>query len=75
MNALSSQVEADRMRIKEKKAKKLNKVTKLTRTNSNGGSEPNSSLPETRVEPATPTQAVPIEVAEEQKEEESMEGV
>ena len=71
MDALSSQVQAERMRSKEKKAKKLNKTTKLTRTNSNGGSEP---MPEVKVEPTTPTKAAPTEEAQEQKEEEQMEG-
>ena len=71
MNALSSQVQAERMRLKEKKAKKVNKPSKLTRTNSNGGSEPSS---ETKVEPTTPTQVGPPEGTQEQKEEEEMEG-
>ena len=72
MDALSSQVQAERIRSKEKKAKKLNKTAKLTRTNSNGGSEP---TPEVKVEPTTPTKVEPTEETQEQKEEEKMEGV
>ena len=74
MDALSSQVQAERMRSKEKKAKKLNKTNKLTRTNSNGGSEPNPTA-ESKVEPSTPTKvAAPTEENKEQKVEEQMEG-
>ena len=73
MNALSSQVQAERLKIKEKKAKKVNKTAKLTRTNSNGGSEPSSST-EAKAEPATPTKVGLTDVPLEQKEEEPMEG-
>ena len=66
MEALSSQVQAEKNRSKEKKAKKLNKTTKLTRTNSNGGSEPNPT-PEVKVEPTTPTKVAPTEETQEQK--------
>ena len=59
MNALSSQVQAERLKIKEKKAKKVNKTAKLT---------------EAKAEPATPTKVGPTDVPLEQKEEEPMEG-